>query len=104
MELCFRAFSGEPLEHDKTYAAGYAKRMQTLAQYDRDAPPVVQAAAAATDGIHVAVPDVLDAVVLAYTAAPTDATLRTLPADPPTDAKGLPMSTAYRSDSPLVAE
>jgi predicted RNase H-like nuclease len=103
-EVCFCALSGEPLEHDKTYAAGYAKRMQTLAQYDRDAPPVVQAAAAATDGTHVAVADVLDAVVLAYTAAPTGPTLRSLPADPPTDPQGLPMSMAYRSDSPLVAE
>ena len=103
-EVCYRAFAGEPLEHDKACAAGYAERMRTLAQYDRDAPPVVQAAAAATDGTHVVVADVLDAVVLAYTAAPTGATLRTLPADPPTDAKGLPMSTAYRSESALVAE
>jgi predicted RNase H-like nuclease len=103
-EVCFRAFAGEPLEHDTAYAAGYAERMRTLAQHDRDAPPVVQAAAAATEGYDVAVDDVLDAVALAYTAAPGDGELRTLPADPPTDAAGLPMAIAYRAESPLVTE
>ncbi|WP_123538601.1 DUF429 domain-containing protein [Halosimplex salinum] len=103
-EVCFRAFAGEPLEHSKAYAAGYAERMRTLAQYDRDAPPAVQAAAASTEGHEVAVADVLDAMALAYTAAPGDGTLRTLPADPPTDAKGLPMGITYRADAPLDSE
>jgi predicted RNase H-like nuclease len=103
-EVCFRAFAGEALEHDTAYAAGYAERMRTLAQYDRDAPPVVQAAAAATEGHEVAVADVLDAVALAYTAAPGAGKLRTLPADPPTDVAGLPMAITYRADAPLVAE
>ncbi|WP_436923619.1 DUF429 domain-containing protein [Halosimplex amylolyticum] len=103
-ELCYRAFADEPLEHSSAYAAGYAERMRTLAQYDRDAPPAVQAAAAATEGYEVAVADVLDAVALAYTAAPGDGALRTLPADPPTDAKGLPMGIAYRANEPFDAE
>ncbi|WP_459194820.1 DUF429 domain-containing protein [Halosimplex sp. J119] len=103
-EVCYRAFAGEPLEHSGAYAAGYAERMRTLAQYDRDAPPAVQAAAAATEGYEIAVVDVLDAVALAYTAMPGSADLRTLPADPPTDAKGLPMGITYRAADPLVAE
>lgn len=103
-EVCYRAFAGEPLEHSSAYAAGYAERMRTLAQYDRDAPPAVQAAAAATERHEVAVADVLDAVALAYTAAPGDGDLQTLPADPPTDAKGLPMAIAYRADAPLDVE
>ncbi|MFB6140652.1 MAG: DUF429 domain-containing protein [Halosimplex sp.] len=103
-EVCYRAFAGAPLEHDPAFAAGYAERMRTLARHDRDAPPVVQAAAAATEGREIAVADVLAAVALAYTAAPGSGDLRTLPADPPTDDEGLPMGIAYRADSPLVTE
>jgi len=103
-EVCFRAFAGDPLEHDTAYAAGYAERMRTLARHDRDAPPVVQAAAAATDGHEVAVADVLAAVALAYTAAPGEGALRTLPAEPVTDVAGLPMAITYRADTPLVVE
>ena len=101
-ELCFRAFAGEPLEHAATTAAGYAERMRTLARHDRDAPPVVQKVAEATAGHDVSVPDVLDAVALAYTARPSDGDLRTLPPEPPTDATGLPMELVYRSAAPLV--
>ena len=101
-ELCFRAFAGEALEHDERTAAGYAERMRTLARHDRDAPPVVQKVAEATEGHDVSVADVLDAVVLAYTAHPGEGALRTLPAEPPTDSSGLPMELVYRADAPLV--
>lgn len=100
-ELCFRAFAEEPLSQDGATAAGYAERMRTLARYDRDAPPVVQKVAEATAGHDVRVADVLDAVGLAYTARPGDATLRTLPTAPPTDATGLPMELVYRAAAPL---
>jgi predicted RNase H-like nuclease len=101
-EVCFRAFAGDPLDHPKHRAGGYAERMQTLAGYDRDAPPAVQAAAEAAGGHDVAVDDVLDAVVLAYTAAPGPGELRSLPPDPPTDPADLPMRIVYRADDPLV--
>jgi predicted RNase H-like nuclease len=100
-ELCFRAFAGEPLAEDATTAAGYAERMRTLARHDRDAPPVVQKVAEATAGHDVPVAGALDAVVLAYTAAPGDGELRTLPADAPTDAGGLPVELVYRAAAPL---
>jgi len=103
-EVCFRAFAGEPLEHRKRYAAGYAERMRTLAGYDRDAPPTVQAAAEATGDHEVRIEDVLDATVLAYTARPGRGELRSLPADPPTDPEGLPMRIVYRSETPLVVD
>lgn len=101
-EVCFRAFAGEPLEHSKRRAAGYAERMRALADYDRDAPLAVQRAAEDSAGHDVAVDDVLDAVVLAYTARPGPGELRTLPPDPPTDPRGLPMEMVYRSESPLL--
>ena len=100
-EVCFRAFAGEPLQHSKKTAGGYAERMRTLAAFDADAPPVVQAVAEATGGEDVAVDDVLDAVVLAYTAAPGPGRLRSLPPDPPRDPKGLPMQIVYRAEEPL---
>ena len=101
-ELCFRAFAGAPLEYASATAAGYAERMRTLAHHDRDAAPTVQKAAESTDGADVTIADVLDAVVLAYTAHPGDGELRTLPPDPPTDTKGLPMELAYRAETPLT--
>ncbi len=101
-EVCFRALAGEPLEHSKKKAGGYAERMRTLAAFDPDAAPVVQAAAEAAGGADVAVDDVLDAVVLAYTARPGPGELYSLPPDPPTDPKGLPMRIVYRASSSLV--
>jgi len=102
-ELCFLAFAGDPLEHSRRYAGGYAERMRTLAGYDRDAPPAVQAAAEATDGHDVRVEDVLDATVLAYTARPGPGELRSLPPDHDTDARGFPMRLVYRSETTLGA-
>jgi len=101
-EVCFRALSGEPPEHSKQTAGGYAERMRTLAGFDPEAAPVVQAAAEAAGDAEVAVDDVLDAVVLAYTARPGPGEIHSLPPDPPTDPKGLPMRIVYRASSPLV--
>ncbi len=101
-EVCFRAFAGEPLQYSKKTAGGYAERMRTLVSYETSAAPVVQHAAEEAGNSDVAVDDVLDAVVLAYTASPGRGTLRTLPPEPPVDAKGLPMQIVYRADEPLT--
>ncbi|MBV0924133.1 DUF429 domain-containing protein [Halomicroarcula limicola] len=103
-ELCFRAFAGEPLAYSRETAGGYAERMRTLVNYDRDAAPLVQRVAEATAGRDVTVADVLDAVALAYTARPGDGDLRTLPSEPPADAAGLPMELVYRAATPLSVE
>lgn len=103
-EVCFRAFAGAPLSHSNHVAAGYAERMRALAEYDRDAPPTVQSVAESTAGHDVGVDDVLDAVVLAYTARPGPGELRTLPAEPGVDEAGLPMRMVYRAEQPLVEE
>lgn len=100
-EVCFRAFAGEPLEHPPDIAAGYAERLRTLAEYDPEAAPTLQAAAEDTEGAAVSVADVLDALALAYAARPGLGSLRTLPPEPPTDSEGLPMRIAYRAESPL---
>jgi len=103
-ELCYRAFAGEPLQHDPHTAGGYAERMRALAAFDHDAPPTVQRAAEATAGHEVGVATVLDAVALAYTARPGPGELRSLPSDPPTDATGLPMRVHYRAEHPVAPD
>jgi predicted RNase H-like nuclease len=100
-EVCFRAFAGEPLEYVATTAAGYAERMRALAEFDETAPPTVQAAAEATGGYDVTVDGVLEAVALGLTARPGPGERRSLPPDPPTDARDLPMQIVYRAAEPL---
>jgi predicted RNase H-like nuclease len=103
-ELCFRAFAGEPIEEPPGVAAGYAERMRALVAHDRDAPPTVQAVAEGTAGHAVSVRSVLAATALAYTARPGDGELRSLPADPEHDSRGLPMRLRYRAERPLAVE
>jgi predicted RNase H-like nuclease len=99
--LCYLAFAGEPMAHRPAVAAGYAERMRTLAEFDVDAPPTVQSVAEATEGREVSIPAVIDGVALGLTVRPGPGSLRSLPADPPTDERGLPMRYAYRSETPL---
>lgn len=100
-ELCYLAFGGHAMEQAPNIAAGYAERMRTLAEFDRDAPPTVQSVAEATVGHAVSIPAVLDAVALALTVRPGPGELRSLPPDPPIDDDGLPMQYVYRSDVEL---
>ncbi|WP_226011780.1 DUF429 domain-containing protein [Halomicrobium salinisoli] len=101
-ELAFLAAADHPAEHDRDTAGGYAERLRALASIDRDAPPAVQSAAEAAAGSDVAVADVLDAALLAYTALPREGRLRSLPPDPPVDDRGLPRRLVYRSETPLT--
>lgn len=100
-ELCYLAFAGEVMEKSPEFAAGYAERMRTLAEFDRDAPPTVQSVAEATAGHRISVSAVVDAVAIGLTVAPGPGELRTLPADPPQDGRGLSMGYVYRSETPL---
>ncbi len=102
-EVCYFAFAGEPMADPPGIAAGYAERMRTLAEFDADAPPTVQSVAEATAGYRISIPAVLDAVALGVTVRPGSGSLRSLPSDPPTDDRGLPMAYVYRSDTPLSA-
>jgi len=97
-ELCYLAFGDEAMASEPSIAAGYAERMRTLAEFDRDAPPTVQSVAESTTGHDVPIPAVLDAVSLALTVRPGPGDCRSLPADPPTDDEGLPMRYVYRND------
>ena len=102
-ELCYLAFAGVPMDDPPSGAAGYAERMRTRAEFDRDAPPTVQSAAEATAGFSIPIPAVVDAVALGLTVRPGPGSVRSLPADPPTDDRGFPMRYVYRSDTALAA-
>lgn len=103
-ELCYLGFVGEQMTEQPTFAAGYAERMRALAEFDRDAPPTVQSVAEATAGHRISIPAVLDAVALGLTVRPGPGSLRSLPADPPRDERGLEMRYVYRSETSLSDE
>lgn len=103
-ELCYLAFASEPMVEPPEIAAGYAERMRALAEFDRDAPPTVQSVAEATVGHRIPIPAVLDAVALGLTVRPGPGTMRSLPADPPNDERGVPMRYVYRSEAAIAAE
>jgi predicted RNase H-like nuclease len=103
-ELCYLAFDGEPMGEPPDVAAGYAERMRTLAGFDRDAPPTVQSVAEATTGHEIPIPAVVDAVALGLTVRPGPGRLRSLPAEPPDDERGLPMAYAYRAARPIAGD
>jgi predicted RNase H-like nuclease/uncharacterized protein with HEPN domain len=98
-EVCFAALAGRHLEHSKHTERGLQERRAIL---DRHVPAIdflVQAARgdAERKRISVAADDILDALVVAVTAAGSVDQLRTLPADPPRDSCGLAMEMVYRS-------
>ena len=100
-ELCYLAFVGEAPSEPPDVASGYAERMRALAEFDRAAPPTVQSVAEAIEGVGVPIPAVLDAVALGLSVRPGAGSLRSLPADPPTDERGHPMRYIYRSETAL---
>ena len=100
-ELCYLAFAREAMADPPETAAGYAERMRTLAEFDRDAPPTVQSVAEATAGHRLPIPAVVDSVALGLTVRPGPGELRSAPSDPPTDDRGLPMRYVYRSETAL---
>jgi predicted RNase H-like nuclease len=102
-EVCFRALSGDVLRHAKTTAPGMAERLAALeatAGYDPGTWRRLAASLGAA-GHDAGADDLLDALSLAVTAMAPDGAFHTLPADPPTDAEGLPMAMGYRRREPF---
>lgn len=102
-EVCFRAFADAPLQHSKHTAPGYGERLDALDAVLDDAAGCLQTVARDLHGTtaDIGVDDVVDAIALAVTAHDP---AYTLPAEPPTDAVGLPMQIAYRSESAFTLE
>lgn len=96
-EVCFWALAGESTtRYSKTGqpAAAFWERVDVLEAVDAAIVDHVRRAATSLEA-NVGNDDLADAFALALTASPLTGSLRTLPADPPTDAAGLPMEMVY---------
>ncbi|MDY7107848.1 MAG: DUF429 domain-containing protein [Planctomycetota bacterium] len=94
-EVCFQALAGRSMAHNKKRPAGRTERLEVLDRFLPDAGGLVDRVCAGR--LPVVKPDdAIDALVLAVTALGHPDDLRTLPADPPRDARGLAMEIVYR--------
>lgn len=102
-EVCFRAFADDDLDHSKMTAQGVDERLSLLEStndYQQDEWRRV-AGELKAEGYSNGLDDLLDALALAVTAGARSGEFHTLPEDPPTDDKGLPMQMVYRRAEPF---
>ncbi|UCG73207.1 MAG: DUF429 domain-containing protein [Chromatiales bacterium] len=93
-EVLFAGLAGGPMTANKTTRDGFMERMTILSILHPDAETLVASAFLAHGGFEAARDDVVDAFVLALCARkPTQ--LKTLPAEPETDPRGLPMQMVF---------
>ena len=95
-ELCFWALNQrQPMKFNKKKAQGETERLKVLERFNPHAQNAFDAACKKFLRKDVARDDIVDALALAVTAKQGHGMLRTVPEDPPRDAKGLPMEIAY---------
>lgn len=93
-EVLFAGLAGGPMSANKATRDGFAERMTILSILHPDAETLVASAFLAHGGFEAARDDVVDAFVLALCARkPTR--LKSLPQEPETDPRGLPMQMVY---------
>lgn len=100
-EVCFRAFSDDPLEFSKRTAPGFAERLrllESLPEYDEETFTEL-ADQLGEEGHKTGIDDLVDALALVLTACGDD--LQTIPSNPQEDAKHLPMQMFYRREEPF---
>lgn len=106
-EVCFQAFADGPLEYSKGTAPGVEERLQALdgtPEYEQGDWRTItrQLMQNGDDDYAAGLDDVLDATVLAVTAAATeDEDLQTLPQSVENDTEGRPMQMVYRREEPF---
>ena len=94
-ELSFFAAAGQPMEHKKNKREGQKERMDALARFIIDRK-MMEDWLDQTRGSGVAKDDILDALALCRSAARLALGCHaTLPANPPSDSKGLVMEMVY---------
>ena len=92
-EVAFLGIKGEPLQHKKKTPAGFSERLSLLSGLDARVQELVEDVLAGTRRKDVAADDILDACCLAL--MPLAGRLRSLPARPARDARGLAMEICY---------
>ena len=91
-ELCFWAMAGgRPMAYSKKRAQGFAERLVILNKICPHTETMVELALSRFKRKDLARDDILDAIVLAVSAKYSVELIKTVPADPPRDKKGLPM-------------
>ena len=97
-EVCFRSFAGSPMTYSKTRQPKRAfwERLAALRAVEPDVYDHLWAATESGLDGDASDDDLLDAFVVALTARGVGSGLKTLPPDPETDPRGLPMEIVYR--------
>ncbi|SDQ40312.1 DUF429 domain-containing protein [Natronobacterium texcoconense] len=107
-EVCFRALAGEELKHSKKLVSGFVERLEAMREVENESEQTFYEVCndiSAKEDTDVEIDDVLDAMVLAITAAADEAELLRLPSgNPPSDSTGLPMEMVYRAREPLLED
>ena len=95
-ELCFWAFAGgRPMAYSKKSPQGFAERYAILKKICPHSAAMVDLALHRFRRKDLARDDILDAIVLAVSAGYSAESIKTVPADPPRDKKGLSMEIVY---------
>ncbi|MCZ0942045.1 MAG: DUF429 domain-containing protein [Gammaproteobacteria bacterium] len=95
-EVCFWALAGcKPMGQSKKGKLGLDQRLEVLSQHWGAANETYQEILDAHPRRELARDDILDAAVAAITALADESSLKTLPAEPPQDDRGLPMEMVY---------
>jgi len=95
-EVCFWGLAGwKPMDQSKKKILGLGQRLEVLSQHWAAANETYQEILDAHPRRELARDDILDAAVAAITALADESALKTLPAEPPQDDRGLPMEMVY---------
>lgn len=95
-EVCFWAFAGRPMQHNKRCPAGFTERLQVLQSKHPDTDAIVSHALHNYRRKDVAKDDILDALAAAVTAFAGLKNLVSISNPPEFDDRGLPMQMLYR--------
>jgi predicted RNase H-like nuclease len=94
-EICFWALDARPMAHSKRTAEGAAERIAVLARHLPSAAAIVDEVTRAHRKTALGQDDVIDALAGAVTARLGASSLKTLPATPERDRRGLRMEIVY---------
>jgi len=94
-EICFWALAGRPMTHPKRTVEGAEERIEVLTRHLPSAAAIVDEVAHAHRKTALGQDDVIDALAGAVTARRGASGLKTLPATPERDRRGLRMEIVY---------
>ncbi|MGD9899965.1 MAG: DUF429 domain-containing protein [Calditrichaceae bacterium] len=94
-EICFQSLNKEPLKNSKKTIPGINERLQILNNVHPSFTEIYNTALSRFRRSDVAKDDILDALILAVSAASPPEKRRSIPEHPENDANGIPMKIVY---------